>query len=161
MYLSRTMSRQQILDIVRSHLPKSNRLEAVLRLQRLIGEVDYQKAHEKSVYSYSKRKLVTKEKIGGYWAQQGRQRRWKNRFAPSKSRGRSAQAWRRALICFLGREFYAGTGRPPTRGTTNGSPSRFQQFAEPFLTAFQVQDQEGLVREYIRERRKGNPYGFH
>ena len=158
MYTSKLMSRKQLLEITRSHFPRSNRLQILLRLQRLISEVEYQKTHHAMRYSYSKRKMVAKEKVGGYWARQGKQHRWKELTSPKRRRGRPAEAWRRVLISLLGFEFYRGTENPPTRGATNGSPSAFQCFAAPFLSAFRIQDKEGLVREYIKERRKQNPY---
>ena len=160
MYTSRVMSRKQLLDIVRSHFPRSNLLLTVLSLQQIISDIEYLKTHNAEVYSYSKCKMVAKEKVGGCWLRQGKQHRWKDITAPKRRRGRPVEAWRRVLISYLGFEFYRNTGSPPTRGATNGSPSAFQNFVAPFLIAFRVQDQEGLVREYIKERRKPNPYGL-
>ena len=160
MYTFQAMSRKQLLDIVRCHLPRSNRLQAVRRLQNLISEVEHMKEHHGEIYSYSKRKMVAKEKIGGCWMRQGKQHRWKDITIPRRSRSRPAEVWRRVLISFLGFEFYRGTSSFPTRGTTGGSRSAFQNFVAPFLRAFRIQDQEGLVREYIKERRKPNPYGL-
>ncbi len=154
LYISQLINRKQLLDIVRCHLPLSNHLQTVLRLQHIISEVEQLKAQYRSVYSYSKKKIVTKEKIGGRWVRQGKQYRWKDLTIPKRSRGRPSEAWRRVLICFLGLEFYRCTGSLPTRGSTNGLPSAFQSFVAQFLSAFKIQDQEGLVREYIKERRK-------
>ena len=139
------------------HLPLSERLTTAVRLERLIDETLDLIAQEGKSFDYAKGRFVGRFVTGGYWWVGQRQRRWKGVFSPIRPTGRRTRRWARFLVGMLGAEFYRGTGNTPTRGSTNGSVSKFQVFASLFLTAFKIYDEEGLIREYLKERRKSNP----
>lgn len=149
-----------LLEHLRLHLPPKGRLVTAIRLEWLVDEVLGLIDQEGQSFDYAKKRLVRKMKTGAYWKESTRQRRWKQIYSPVRPKGRRSRQWARFLISMLGAEFYRCTGNVPTRGSAEGFPSKFQGFASLFLSAFEIRDQEGLVREYIKERRKSNPFGF-
>jgi hypothetical protein len=154
------LSREEIRTIVREHLPKAEPAKAEESLRFLVDLVSESKAHEGMVFSARGKKLVEKEEVGGRWENQRRQRRWVPQIVPKKPRGRRFVHWQRVLISFLGVQYYAGTGKVPTRGGTEGPHSAFERFADPFLCFFGVANPKNLVKEYIAERRQKEPYAW-
>ena len=154
------LSRDEIRAIVREHLPKADPATAEESLQFLIDLVSECKAHEGMVFSHRLNKLVKQEVVGGYRKDQQRQQRWVPQVVPKKPVGRRFVHWQRVLVSLLGAQYYAGTGKVPTRGGTEGLNSAFERFAEPFLLFFGIKNPKNLVKEYIAERRHEDPYAW-
>jgi hypothetical protein len=112
------------------------------------------------VFSVSSGKLVENEEVGGRWEDQQRQMRWVPKIIPTKPKGRRFIHWQRILISLLGAQYYAGTGKIPTRGGTEGPDSAFERFAAPFVQFFEIKNPKNLVKEYIAERRQNGPYAW-
>ena len=154
------LSRGVIRAIVREHLPKAEQVKAVENLKFLVDLVSECKAKEDMVFSVRIGTLVENETVGGSWEDQQRQRRWVPQVVPKKPVGRRFVHWQRVLISFLGAQYYAGTGKIPTRGGTEGPDSAFERFAAPFLQFFEIKNPKNLVKEYIAERRQTEPYAW-
>jgi hypothetical protein len=154
------LSRDAIRAIVREHLPKADQAKAIENLQFLVDLVSECKTKEDMVFSVRDGKLVDNEKVGGRWEDQQRQMRWVPKIIPTKPRGRRFIHWQRILISLLGAQYYAGTGKIPTRGGTEGPDSAFERFAAPFVQFFEIKNPKNLVKEYIAERRQNGPYAW-
>lgn len=157
MYVQRTLRRSDLLCIIRKNFPKTNLLSTAIRLERLINEVEVLKQDAKSVYN-ARGHLTKSIIVGEFWEDQGRQRRRIKRIFPSSSEGRPRLMWPRYLIAKLGEEYIRHTGRIPKRGAAGGPFSPFERFAHPLLFNFRLFDTQGLVREYVAERQKQNPW---
>lgn len=156
MYSQRVVSRKQILDIVRDSFPEADLLVTALRMERLIGLTYELQQAEGKAYN-AKQQLVTQIRYGTFWKDQGRQRRQIDRIFPKHRRGRPRQKWARYLISSLGVEYMRQTDQEPSCGAWN-NPSAFEQFVKPILFAFKIFDTRSLVREYLKERLKENPW---
>jgi len=156
MYSQRIISRRQILDIVRDNFPEADLLVTALRLARLVGLTHELEQAEGRAYN-AKQQLVTQIRYGKFWKDQGRQRRRVDRIFPKHRRGRPKPMWARYLISSLGVEYMRQTGQEPSCGVWNNL-SAFEQFVQPILLAFKIFDTRNLVREYLKERLKGNPW---
>jgi hypothetical protein len=146
--------------IARTHLPKADRVKMVKKLQHMVELVAKCRANDGMIYSARSKLLVKQEVIGAFWKDQNRQRRVMLKIAPERRRGRRFIYWHRVLISSLGAHYYAGTGKIPTRRGTDGPESAFERFAAPFLHGFGVTNPKNLVREYLIERRRTDPYGW-
>jgi len=157
---ARGLSQNEIRAIVREHLPKADPARAKKSLQLLVNLVSESSAQEGMVFSYRRKKLVRQEVVGGRWKDQQRQRRWVPQVVPKNPVGRRFVHWQRVLVSLLGAQYYAGTGKVPTRGGTEGPNSAFERFAAPFLHFFEIKNPKNLVKEYIAERRHEDPYAW-
>ena len=158
MYSQKAMSRKKLLDIIRNNFPAENRVQIARRLESILDETYELKEAEGKAYN-AKGRLIPKLIIRKYWKDQKRQRRLITLTHPSteRQRGRPKLRWPRYLIASLGREYMLQTGQLPTSGAWR-TPSDFERFVGPILFAFAVFDARHLVKEYLRERTKNNPW---
>jgi len=159
MYSQQAITRKALLDIVRTNFPKANLIATAFRLQRLINEVETLKASDGMVCN-RKGELVEHVLIGEKWKEQKRQRRRVKRLFPVEPNHRPKRMWPRYYIAKLGEEYIRQTGREPKRGAAGGFRSPFERFVEQMLRPLEVSDAQGLVREYVREKKKPNPWGW-
>lgn len=155
-YSQKVITRGALLRIIRNSFPTANRIQIALRLERLIDEAHELKKAEGKAYN-AKGQLVPQLTLGKRWEDQKRQRRLKTVAHPKAKRGRPKLMWPRYLIASLGREYIRQTGNPPTFGVWN-TLSPFEHFVQPILFAFAVFDTRHLVKEYLREMAKKNPW---
>ncbi len=159
MYAQQAISRKILLEIVRKNFPKTNLIATTLRLERLVNEVESLRASYGMVYNRGG-KLVQRLLIGERWKDQGRQRRRVKREFPLEPTHRPKRMWPRYYVAELGREYTRQTGREPKRGASGGSLSPFERFVEPLLRPLGIRDVQGLVREYVEEKMKPNPWAW-
>jgi len=157
MYIQRDVSRRDLLAVVRANFPRANLIATAMRIGRLVNEVEALRDGEGMAHN-KKGKLVKSVLIGEYWKNQKRQWRLMRREYPSKPRHRPKRMWPRYLIAKLSEEYIRQTGQLPTRGVAGGDPSSFERFADPLLYRLGVDDTQGLVREYLKERQKASPW---
>lgn len=146
-----------MLSVVRANFPEANLIATAMRIGRLVNEVEALRDGEGMTYN-KKGKLVKSVLIGMYWRNQKRQWRLMRREYPLKPRHRPKRMWPRYFIAKLSEEYIRQTGQLPTRGVAGGNPSCFERFAEPLLYYLGADDTQGLVREYLKERQKANPW---
>ena len=150
--------REHLLRHISEHLPNASPNDTADRIEQILEETKEQIANHGKVYSATTGKPVAKEVVGGQWHINERQRRWVARTIPTRARGGQTVRWPRYLIAMLGKEYVLGTGKKPTFSTFDLKLSKFEAFAEPFLTHFKVRNQKNRIREYVEERRKPSPY---
>jgi hypothetical protein len=158
MYIQQAISRKDLLKIVRTNFPKANLIATALRLGQLVNDIEALRAADRMVYNQNGR-LVRRILIGERWENQTRQRRRVRREFPLAPIHRPKRMWPRYFVAELGREYTRQTGRQPKRGAAGGSLSPFERFAEPMLKPLGISDVQGLVREFVEERKKPNPWG--
>ena len=159
MYTQQAISRKALLEIVRVNFPKANLIATALRLGKLINEVESLRAGDGMIYN-QRGKLVHQLLIGKFWKEQGRQRRQVKRKFPLKPTHRPKRMWPRYYIAKLGEEYIRQTGREPKRGAAGGFRSPFERFAEQMLHPLGTSNVQGLVREYLNEKKKPNPWDW-
>ncbi len=159
MYAQRAITRSTLLEIIRENFPKTNLVSTALRLERLIKEVESLKDSDGMVYNKNGR-LVKSILLGEKWKDQKRQWRRTRREFPLAPKHRPKRMWPRYYLAKLGEEYTRQTGREPKRGAAGGLLSPFERFVDLMLQALEVSDTQGLVREYIEEKRKRNPFAW-
>lgn len=150
--------RDELLRHIKDHFQEINPNETADRIEQILEVTRGLKANHGKAYSPTTGKPVTKELVGGLWKVNFRQRRWEKQYIPKRPRGRQSIRWPRYLIAMLGKEYFYATGTPPTFINDDVALSKFEAFAKPFLTYFKIQNQKNLIREYVGERKKTNPY---
>lgn len=157
MYSQQAITRKALLGIVRGNFPRANLIATALRLERLINEVENLKASDGMVYN-RKGRQVEHVLIAESWEEQKRQRRRVKRVFPVEPSHRPKRMWPRYYIAKLGEEYIRQTGREPKRGAAGGIRSPFERFVEQMLHPLGTSDVQALVREYVREKKKLNPW---